>query len=100
MIDTSGKWWVGSEATDIADYLTAYKAEGYEVQETRLCKCDCGSITFELGTKAAPTARVRSAAPSITCATAPRIGRRLTPESGLAPNANAKPASGSQLLAL
>jgi hypothetical protein len=47
VIDTSGKWWVGSEATDVADYLTAYKAEGYEVQETRLCKCDCGSITFE-----------------------------------------------------
>ncbi len=25
-IDTSGKWWVGSEAADIADYLKAYQA--------------------------------------------------------------------------
>ena len=51
-IDTSGKWWVGSEATDIADYLIAYKAEGYaegyEVHATRLCKCRCGSTAFEL----------------------------------------------------
>jgi len=22
-IDTSGKWWVGSEAADVADYLVA-----------------------------------------------------------------------------
>jgi len=28
--------------------LIAYEAEGYEVQETRLCKCACGSIEFEL----------------------------------------------------
>ena len=47
-IDTSGKWWVGSEATDIAGYLMAYKAEGYEVHATRLCKCRCGSTAFEL----------------------------------------------------
>jgi hypothetical protein len=47
-INTSGKWWVGSEAADIADYLKAYKAEGYEVQETRTCKCNCGSTAFEL----------------------------------------------------
>ncbi len=47
-INTSGKWWVGSEAADIADYLKAYKAEGYEVQETRICKCNCGSTAFEL----------------------------------------------------
>ena len=47
-IDTSGKWWVGSEAEDITEYLSAYKAEGYEVHERRLCKCDCGSIVFEL----------------------------------------------------
>lgn len=47
-IDTSGKWWVGTEAADIADYLTAFKAEGYEVHETRLCKCGCGSAAFVL----------------------------------------------------
>jgi hypothetical protein len=47
-IDTSGKCWVGSEAADIADFLKAYKAEGYEVDAIRLCKCRCGSTTFEL----------------------------------------------------
>ena len=47
-IDTSGKWWVGSEATDIADYLMAYKADGYEVHATRLCKCRCRSTAYEL----------------------------------------------------
>jgi hypothetical protein len=48
VINTSGKWWVGSEATDIADYLRTYKAEGYEIHETRLSKCNCGSTAFEL----------------------------------------------------
>ena len=33
---------------DIAAYLKAYKAEGYEVHAVRLCKCHCGSTTFEL----------------------------------------------------
>jgi hypothetical protein len=47
-IDTSRKWWVGSEAADVADYLAAYKAEGYDVHEVRLCKCHCGSISFTL----------------------------------------------------
>ena len=47
-IDTSGKWWVGSEADDVAEYLEVYEAEGYAVDETRLCKCQCGSNEFEL----------------------------------------------------
>jgi hypothetical protein len=47
-IDRSGKWWVGSEATDIEAYLKAYEAEGHFVDETRLCKCGCGSIEFRL----------------------------------------------------
>ena len=47
-IDTSGKWWVGSEAADIADYLEAYQSEGHEVHATRLCRCHCGSTAFEL----------------------------------------------------
>ena len=48
VIDRSGKWWVGSEATDIETYLKAYKAKGHAVHETRLCKCGCGSIEFKL----------------------------------------------------
>jgi hypothetical protein len=47
-INTSGKCWAGSEAADIANFLKAYKAQGYEVHATRLCKCRCGSIAFEL----------------------------------------------------
>ena len=47
-IDTSGKWWTGTNAGDIKDYLEAYEAEGYAVDETRICKCSCGSDQFEL----------------------------------------------------
>ena len=46
-IDRSGKWWVGTEADDIQEYLRAYEAEGYAVHETRMSKCNCGSDEFE-----------------------------------------------------
>lgn len=46
-IDTSGKWWVGTEADDLREYLIAYEAEGYPVHETRICICGCGSKSFE-----------------------------------------------------
>ncbi|MGX5850497.1 hypothetical protein ACWGTO_25790 [Mesorhizobium sp. PL10] len=47
-IDTSGKWWVGSDPTDIAEYLEAYASEGSEVNEFRLARCKCGSTSFLL----------------------------------------------------
>lgn len=47
-IDTSGKWWVGTEANDIGEYLVAYEAEGYPVDVTRICICGCGSERFDL----------------------------------------------------
>lgn len=47
-IDSSGKWWVGSEATDCEAYLTSYNAGGWPVHETRLCRCPCGSLAFSL----------------------------------------------------
>jgi len=47
-IDTTGKWWVGTEAEDIMEYLKALKTEGYMVQEARVCKCGCGSLQFNL----------------------------------------------------
>jgi len=47
-IDTSGKWWVGSEASDVLAYIEAYEAEGYAVDQTRLCVCRCGSDEFAL----------------------------------------------------
>jgi hypothetical protein len=47
-IDRSSKWWRGSDAADVHEYLKLYKAEGYPLHETRLCKCVCGSIEFGL----------------------------------------------------
>ncbi len=47
-IDTSGKWWVGSEPDDIRGFLESYASEGYEVDEFRLARCACGSDTFHL----------------------------------------------------
>jgi hypothetical protein len=47
-IDKTGKWWVGSDAGDVLEYLVAHKAEGYAVDEVRLCKCICGSEELKL----------------------------------------------------
>jgi hypothetical protein len=47
-IDTSGKWWVGSNPEDIDEYLHAYSSEGYKTNTFRLAKCQCGSTEFEL----------------------------------------------------
>jgi len=47
-IDTTGQWWTGDAATDIAVYLIAYRAEGSPVHETRICQCPCGSEIFRL----------------------------------------------------
>jgi hypothetical protein len=47
-IDTSGKWWIGSEPVDIQGFLTAYSSEGYKVDEFRLARCECGCEVFHL----------------------------------------------------
>jgi len=47
-IDTSGKWWVGSEPQDVRDFLEAYAEDGYSINDFRLAKCTCGSISFKL----------------------------------------------------
>ncbi len=47
-IDTSGKWWVGSEKADIRGFLEAYASGGYEVHDFRLAACRCGSDSFRL----------------------------------------------------
>ena len=47
-IDTTGKWWVGSEAKDVEEYLRALKPEGHPVHDTRVCQCTCGSLDFGL----------------------------------------------------
>jgi ferredoxin-like protein FixX len=47
-IDTTGKWWVGTNPTDIREYLIAYTQDAYSVSEFRLAKCSCGSDVFSL----------------------------------------------------
>jgi hypothetical protein len=47
-IDKKGKWWVGTEPADTAEFLIAYQAEGYAIHETRICRCPCGSVAFLL----------------------------------------------------
>jgi len=47
-IDTSGKWWKGSEPEDLDEYLRELTASGYQTTEFRLSKCQCGGIRFFL----------------------------------------------------
>ena len=47
-VDTSGKWWVGSQPEDVREFLVACSADGYPIHEFRLSKCSCGSIQFKL----------------------------------------------------
>jgi len=47
-INKSGKWWIGTEPSDIRGFLEAYDEEGYEVHEFRLSKCICGCVEFKL----------------------------------------------------
>jgi hypothetical protein len=47
-IDTSGKWWVGTEPQDLNKYLEAYSSDQYKVHQFRLAKCECGSESFSL----------------------------------------------------
>ena len=47
-IDTSGKWWVGQQPEDLQEYLIAYSADNYPVEQFRLVRCECGSIEFHL----------------------------------------------------
>lgn len=48
-IDTSGRWWRGSSASDIVEYLGAYTADGYPVTQFVLARCsECGGDVFSL----------------------------------------------------
>jgi len=47
-IDTFGKWWVGTEAEDLREYLNVYTKDEYQTDEFRLAKCQCGSLDFSL----------------------------------------------------
>jgi hypothetical protein len=62
-IDDSGEWWVGSDAADIAAYLTVYtRSEGaYPVKVCRLIRCPCGSLRFRVARAAEVTQRICAA---------------------------------------
>lgn len=48
-IDKSGKWWRGSDASDIDEYLFAYTADGHPVTRVVHARCsECGGGTFSL----------------------------------------------------
>jgi hypothetical protein len=47
-IDTSGKWWKGSAPEDVGEYLQALSSSSYPASEFRLCRCQCGGVTFRL----------------------------------------------------
>jgi hypothetical protein len=47
-IDQSGKWWKGTEAEDVPEYLKALTEEGYPATVFRIAKCPCGSKIFRL----------------------------------------------------
>jgi hypothetical protein len=48
MIDTTGKWWKGSEFADVEEYLRALKPGGYDVDRVIEAKCGCGGRVFTL----------------------------------------------------
>jgi hypothetical protein len=47
-INKDGKWWLGSAANDLDEYLRAYAEDGYPLDEFRLSRCACGSDCFRL----------------------------------------------------
>ena len=47
-IDTSGEYWVGTEATDIAELLYAVTSENYRADRIAVVRCACGGDRFTL----------------------------------------------------
>lgn len=50
MIDRSGKWWTGTEAGDIEEYLRSYTEDGYPADRFAQAVCGCGKAVFRLET--------------------------------------------------
>ena len=61
-IDKTKKYWFGSDAADIPEYLTAYTEEGYVATEFRSARCSCGSDAFHLAADADEGAAKRTCA--------------------------------------
>jgi hypothetical protein len=47
-IDKSGKWWKGSEASDLDQYLSAHTRKGYPANRFVHARCECGRDRFRL----------------------------------------------------
>ena len=45
-IDTSGKFWTGSESADLDEYLRALTAQSYAADRVVHARCACGSDRF------------------------------------------------------
>lgn len=92
-IDTSAKWWVGSEPTDIGEYLEAYGADNAEVHDFRLAAASAVPSRFSsmpTMTRVWRDERARSADPSILSATVRNFGTNPSRNDGRAPSAAPK----------
>ena len=49
-IDTSGRWWVGSDPRDLEQYLVALTKGDKQapIHQFRLARCQCGAATFRI----------------------------------------------------
>jgi ribosomal protein S27AE len=47
-IDTSGKWWKGTDFADLAEYLRGFTADGYPADEIVQSVCTCGHTRFRV----------------------------------------------------
>lgn len=62
-IDDSGDWWIGSEPSDIQEFLAAFthSKDAYPAESYRLVRCLCGSERFTLDRSAEVTRRTCAA---------------------------------------
>ncbi len=47
-IDQSGKWWKGSDFSDLAEYIRVLTEEGYPAETIVQSVCTCGHSVFRL----------------------------------------------------
>jgi len=47
-IKKSKKWWIGSESADMHEYLKAFSANSYPIDQFRLAQCRCSAEVFFL----------------------------------------------------
>ena len=48
MIDRTGKWWIGTEAADVEEYLRGYTEGGYPADHFEAARCACSAAVFRL----------------------------------------------------